>query len=274
MTTLSFSGLAVPLSTPAPALVDLAAAVGAQTELTAPEFAATTAPFNDQRLPGATDVNYVMPASTAGLPRPSPPDGNLVVLDRPLDGSASRVGSRVQTEIADALAIARTTDDLLGYATADNITLRLADIDLNTLVDDILTERAATATRTDLPTVTGDPTLIRQVLDNLIGNAVKYTPPGATPEITITAHPGKTGLCRIEVADRGIGIPESQRAEIFNAFTRADGSEKYPGTGLGLAIVQRIVERHGGTVGADANPGGGTRFWLTLPQVNPAQAAG
>jgi signal transduction histidine kinase len=164
-------------------------------------------------------------------------------------------------------------DDLLGYATAENTALRLEDVDLNAVVDDILAERAAApvASRADLPTVTGDPTLVRQVLDNLIGNAIKYTPPGQTPEITISALSEDDGLCRIEVADRGIGIPDHQRAEIFNAFTRAEGSEKYPGTGLGLAIVQRIVQRHGGTVGADPNPGGGTRFWLTLPAAAPSQ---
>lgn len=179
------------------------------------------------------------------------------------------------TRVCDSAArMQHLIDDLLGYATADNATLRLTDIDLDTLVDDILTERSATrlVLRSRLPTVTGDPTLIRQVLDNLIGNAIKYTPPGQIPELTITAPPAPAGgLCRIEVADRGIGVPDTQRSEIFNAFTRAEGSETYPGTGLGLAIVHRIVQRHGGTVGADPNPGGGTRFWLTLPEGAAAQ---
>jgi signal transduction histidine kinase len=79
---------------------------------------------------------------------------------------------------------------------------------------------------------------------------------------------------RIDVADRGIGIPEDQRDTVFTAFARAAGSESYPGTGLGLAIVARIVERHGGRVGIDDNPGGGSRFWFTLPVVSrPADVA-
>ncbi|MEV4349619.1 HAMP domain-containing sensor histidine kinase [Actinoplanes sp. NPDC049596] len=163
-------------------------------------------------------------------------------------------------------------DDLLAYAMADNTTLRIVDVNLTELVDSIIAERlgggAPAGTRIDcgpLPTVCGDPSQIRQVLDNLIGNAIKYTPPDRTAEITISASPAADGLSRIDVADRGIGIPESQRTEVFNAFTRAEGSESYPGTGLGLAIVQRIIERHHGTVGVEPNPGGGTRFWFTLP---------
>ncbi|XVV11895.1 sensor histidine kinase [Actinoplanes sp. CA-131856] len=162
-------------------------------------------------------------------------------------------------------------DDLLAYAMADSTTLRLTEVDLNELVDSIVAERLGSAppgTKIDcapLPTVCGDPSQLRQVLDNLIGNAIKYTPADRTAEITVAATTQPGGVCRVEVADRGIGIPESQRAEVFNAFTRAEGSEGYPGTGLGLAIVQRIIERHQGTVGVEENPGGGTRFWFALP---------
>ncbi|SNY06560.1 ATP-binding protein [Paractinoplanes atraurantiacus] len=176
--------------------------------------------------------------------------------------------SRVQ---ASAGRMRDLIDDLLAYAMADNTTLRTSEVDLNELVDSIVAERLGSApagTSIDcapLPTACGDPSQLRQVLDNLIGNAIKYTPPDRTAEITVSATAQPDGLSRIEVADRGIGIPESQRSEVFNAFTRAEGSESYPGTGLGLAIVQRIIERHHGTVGVDDNPGGGTRFWFTVP---------
>ncbi|MEV6343232.1 ATP-binding protein [Actinoplanes sp. NPDC051851] len=175
-----------------------------------------------------------------------------------------------------AALMQRLIDDLLAYATADNATLRLTEIDLDEVVTGILAERegaAATAERSALPTVVGDPTLIRQVLDNLIGNAIKYTPPERSAEIRIGAADTGAGY-RIEVADRGIGIPEKQRAEVFNAFTRAEGSERYPGTGLGLAIVQRIVDRHGGEVGVGANPGGGSLFWFTLPKPTSGEMGG
>jgi signal transduction histidine kinase len=119
--------------------------------------------------------------------------------------------------------------------------------------------------------VLGDPTLLRQVLDNLIGNGIKYTPPGRLPEVRMSSSPQGVGWCRIDVADRGIGVPEEQRADIFEAFIRAAGSEGFQGTGLGLAIVRRIVERHGGKVGVDPNPGGGSRFWFTLAAVDADQ---
>jgi signal transduction histidine kinase len=124
-----------------------------------------------------------------------------------------------------------------------------------------------------LPVVPGDATLLRQVLDNLIGNAIKYTAEGHQPYVRISSRP-EGDTVRIDVADRGIGIPEDQRDSVFTAFSRADGSEGYPGTGLGLAIVHRIVERHGGRTGVTDNPGGGTRIWFTLPlAARPARPA-
>ncbi|MFF5079906.1 ATP-binding protein [Actinoplanes sp. NPDC000266] len=189
------------------------------------------------------------------------------------DGATPEKQRRYLTRVqASAGRMRDLIDDLLAYAMADNTTLRIAEVNLNELVDSIVTERLGTSapagTKIDflpLPTVCGDPTQLRQVLDNLIGNAIKYTPPDRTAEITVGATEMDDAMCRIEVADRGIGIPESQRSEVFNAFTRAEGSQGYPGTGLGLAIVQRIVERHHGTVGVEENPGGGTRFWFTVP---------
>lgn len=190
------------------------------------------------------------------------------------DGDLSDKQRNYLTRVRGSAALMQhLIDDLLAYATADNTALRINEVPLDELVDSILDERTAhsssdnppTINRDPLPTALGDPTLIRQVLDNLIGNAIKYTPPGRAAEITLHATTPTPTTCRIEIADRGIGIPEAQRAEVFNAFTRADGSERYAGTGLGLAIVQRIIERHGGTVGVDPNPEGGSRFWFTLP---------
>ena len=163
-------------------------------------------------------------------------------------------------------------DDLLGYATAENRILSTGQVDLNRLVAEVVRDRVNGQDKLQpkiivwpLPRVEGDFGLLRQVVDNLIGNALKYTPDGEDPSIEITSHPEPGGGYRIEVADRGIGVPQDQRETVFTAFTRADGSARYDGTGLGLAIVQRIIERHGGRVGVDANPGGGSRFWFTLP---------
>lgn len=166
-------------------------------------------------------------------------------------------------------------DDLLDYATADNRPLTRLPVDLNAMVADIITERTTIPDGTGqppvlivgpLPAVSGDPSLLRQVLDNLIGNAIKYTHHGRTPHIEISAqqHPG---TWRIDVCDHGIGIPEPQRATIFTPFTRAPGSEGYPGTGLGLAIVHRIIERHHGSITVTANTPHGSRFTITLPDL-------
>jgi signal transduction histidine kinase len=166
-------------------------------------------------------------------------------------------------------------DDLLDYATAENRTLNATTVDLKAVADEIAGERCSGAPQPDalivvdpLPHVPGDATLLRQVLDNLIGNAIKYTAEGHQPYVRISSRPAGDAV-RIDVADRGIGIPEDQRDFVFTAFARADGSAGHPGTGLGLAIVHRIVERHGGEIGVTDNPGGGSRIWFTLPLSRP-----
>jgi signal transduction histidine kinase len=162
----------------------------------------------------------------------------------------------------------RLAQELLDYARADR-DLDPHPVPLNDLVGEIVTDHATGSARVTvagtLPTVHADITLLHHVLDNLIGNAVKYTPAGTAPEIEIRAHTLPGGTTRVEVADRGIGIPSADQPKIFNAFHRCANSTGYPGTGLGLNICQRIIERHGGHIGVEPNPGGGSRFWFTLP---------
>ena len=112
--------------------------------------------------------------------------------------------------------------------------------------------------------VHADRALVRQLLDNLIGNAVKYVAPGTRPRIRVCAvREGEHE--RVTVSDNGIGIPEQHRTRVFETFHRAHPGEDYQGTGLGLAICQRVVERHGGEIRvADTPPGTGTRIELTL----------
>jgi PAS domain S-box-containing protein len=125
-------------------------------------------------------------------------------------------------------------------------------------------------------TVVGDSGRIRQVLTNLIGNAIKFTDQGG---IRVTAHckmqsPGH-GTFHIAVRDTGIGIPEEKLGTVFEKFTQADTSttRKYGGTGLGLAICSQLVRLMGGTIGAESEPGAGSAFWFTLP-LPCTQAAG
>jgi signal transduction histidine kinase len=118
-----------------------------------------------------------------------------------------------------------------------------------------------------LPAVTADPAMLRHVLDNLVGNALKYVQPDTRPRVEVRAGTAAEGWVRIEVADRGIGIPDEHKPAVFERFHRAHTGSGYAGTGLGLAICRRIVERHGGEVGVADNPGGGTVFHFTVPEA-------
>ena len=109
-----------------------------------------------------------------------------------------------------------------------------------------------------------DPSDLRVVVQNLLSNAVKFADADA-PAIEISAERSNPGSWRIAVSDNGRGIPPEEQTAIFTAFKRASGSAAEAGYGLGLAICQRLVQRHGGTVGVDSQPGHGSRFWFTLP---------
>lgn len=114
----------------------------------------------------------------------------------------------------------------------------------------------------DLPMARGDATQLRSVLMNLVDNAVKFTEDGERPDIEIHAVP-LDGRHRIEVRDRGRGIPAGQRERVFAPLARLDKS--VAGVGIGLATCRRIVEAHGGTMGVDERDGGGSVFWFELP---------
>ncbi|MGA5299948.1 ATP-binding protein [Nucisporomicrobium flavum] len=175
-------------------------------------------------------------------------------------------------------------NDLLAYTTARDAALAPVDVSLTTLVAELTTARVDQAEsggspvprfRADhLPPVHADPVLVRQVLDNLISNAIKYTAPGTTPEVTIAAAAEPGSRVRVEVRDNGIGIPAGQHGRVFDNFHRAHPAAGYTGTGLGLGICRRIVERHGGTIAAEPNPGGrGTCITFTLPAAVSVPAA-
>jgi signal transduction histidine kinase len=112
--------------------------------------------------------------------------------------------------------------------------------------------------------LTGDPEMVREVLDNLVGNALKHAPDGTMVVVSTRAAGGQV---RFDVRDSGPGIPESEQAALFERWTRTDSSraKQLPGTGLGLSIVKRLVTAHGGTVGVSSRPGDGATFWVTFP---------
>ncbi|MFG1607610.1 ATP-binding protein [Actinoplanes sp. NPDC049265] len=166
-------------------------------------------------------------------------------------------------------------DTLLAYTTSKDAPLRRETVALGPLVDDVILGRSGPRRPGDgpgpdfyvgpLPDVYADPAMLRHVLDNLIGNALKYVPKGKPARVDVTVAQAAPGWCRVEIADRGIGIPDDDKPDIFESFHRARTAAGYAGTGLGLAICRRIVERHGGQIGVADNPGGGTRFHFTMP---------
>jgi signal transduction histidine kinase len=178
----------------------------------------------------------------------------------------------------------RLIDDLLLYATARDGTYRPEPVDLHAVVTEVISERTAHLRGSGadltpdiytgpLPTVLADPVLVRQLLDNLIGNALKYTRLGQVAQVEISAHHATGRWVRVEIADRGSGIPPGQHHAVFTSFHRAHTGATHTGTGLGLAICQRIIERHAGNIDVIDNPGGGSRFRFTLPLAVTETAA-
>ncbi|MBU1260027.1 MAG: PAS domain-containing protein [Planctomycetes bacterium] len=116
-----------------------------------------------------------------------------------------------------------------------------------------------------LPAVEVDPVQIRQLIQNLIANGIKYQEKGTIPHITITSKSASDGMVRVDVKDNGIGIkPEYQQA-VFTMFKRLHARNEYEGTGIGLAVCKKIVERHGGQIGVESEFGKGCTFWFTVP---------
>jgi signal transduction histidine kinase len=168
--------------------------------------------------------------------------------------------------------------DLLSHAMAADQSLQCTTLDLGEVVADIAAQRNAPGLPQggivvgELPSVWADPVLVRQVLDNLIGNAAKYVAPGVTPQIHVEARPSVDGWVEVAVRDNGIGIHPAQREQVFENFHRANQSG-YAGTGLGLGICKRIVERHGGSIRVEGNPEGGSTFVFSLPVSSSALIA-
>jgi CheY-like chemotaxis protein len=135
----------------------------------------------------------------------------------------------------------------------------------------------ACLTQVEVPvTLQGDPGRLRQILTNLLGNALKFTDQGEVVlRVTAVTETAETALLRFEVRDTGIGIPPEAQTRIFDSFTQGDGSttRKYGGTGLGLTIARQLAEMMGGTIGVHSTPGQGSTFWCTLRLAKPAASA-
>ena len=179
---------------------------------------------------------------------------------------------------AAALRMSDLISSLLRFSRAGNESLELRPIALNEIVEHVLAdlslrveEADADIQVDDLPAVEGDAGQIRQVFQNLIGNAIKFRKRGEPAKVRVFAEEdaakfddGRT-FHRITVSDEGIGFEDQYADRIFSPFQRLHNSEDYPGTGMGLAISYRIIERHGGRIDVRSRPGEGTSFFVELP---------
>ena len=167
--------------------------------------------------------------------------------------------------------------DLLEYSRAGRGDIKPEAVDFNRILEQAkanlqaaIDESGAVIAGDPLPTVPADAARMTQVFQNLIGNAIKFRAEGRPPKVTITACNGE-GVWIFSVKDNGIGIDPAQTDRIFQVFQRLHTRDKYPGSGIGLAICKKIIERHGGRIWMESQPGQGTTFLFTIPDRGTAK---
>jgi signal transduction histidine kinase len=194
---------------------------------------------------------------------------SLYLLQEELEDDEEPTGARtVERALRGTRRMQALIEDLLAFARVGG-TLRREDVDLASEVPLLLADLAGALTGADvtvgeLPTVCGDATQLRAVLQNLVANAAKFTRPGQTAEIAITGRRSGEGW-RIEVADRGRGIDAADAERVFEPLVRLD--EGADGSGIGLATCRRVVQAHGGRIGIEPREGGGAVAWVWLPDA-------
>lgn len=173
----------------------------------------------------------------------------------------------------------RVVNDILDHSKieAGKVTLEMAEFDLRTVVEDAVEVLAETARRkglafgclieTNVPRiVVGDQGRLRQILLNLIGNALKFTVDGhVLVKVDVAQESSGDTLCRFRVIDSGVGIPATVQAHLFQSYVQGDAStaRQYGGTGLGLSVSKQFAQMMGGDIGVESHPGRGSEFWFT-----------
>jgi PAS domain S-box-containing protein len=166
----------------------------------------------------------------------------------------------------------RLIDDLLTYSRITTQAKPFVPTNLNEVVAEVLSDLEVRIEQTKgvidvhpLPIIAADAVQMRQLLQNLVSNSLKFHRPGEVPKVTVSAEMNGEN-CVLSVTDNGIGFDEKYLDRIFTIFQRLHGRQEYEGTGVGLAVCRRIVERHGGYITAESKPGEGARFLVTIPQ--------
>jgi PAS domain S-box-containing protein len=199
-----------------------------------------------------------------------------LLLETDLDDEQHDFAETVRNSAESLLTI---INDILDFSKveAGKLVFETVDLDVRDVVEDtveLMAERArakkielASLVHTEVATsLRGDPGRFRQVLLNLVGNAIKFTQEGEVfVNVTAVEESEKDTLLRVEVNDTGIGIAKETQEKLFEAFTQADSSttRRYGGTGLGLAIAKQLVKMMGGEIGVTSEPGKGSTFWFT-----------
>jgi PAS domain S-box-containing protein len=194
------------------------------------------------------------------------------LLREDLGGDLTDRASQDLEFITDAARRMRTLVlDLLTLSRTGTSEMKVRVVSLEHCVDRVLDaldlrigETGAVITRDALPEVSGDPTLLEELYQNLLSNALKFVTPGTPPRVHFSAERGAGNTWVVGVRDQGIGIDPERTAEIFRPFRRLHSNDKYPGTGIGLAIARKAVDRHGGRMWVESAKGAGSHFRFTL----------
>ncbi len=184
-------------------------------------------------------------------------------LDRMLNAA-----TRMRTLVNDLLTYSQVTLRVQPFASTD-----LAGIAREVIADleTAIAEAGGRVEVGELPVIDADALQMRQLLQNLLANAVKYRKKDEPPVVKLNSAKAGTDRCMITVADNGIGFNAEHAERIFRMFERLHNRTQYEGSGIGLAICRRIVERHGGTIAATSTVGQGATFTVTLPITQAAQ---
>ncbi len=198
--------------------------------------------------------------------------GYLDMLRRSTDGQLSDKSSRYLQTVSDAsIEMGQLIDDLLAFSRMGQAEMRLECVQLAPLVRETVDALAAAAPDRviawhidEMPAVAGDLSMLRQVLVNLIANAIKYTGKRAQADIRIECRGMEHGQYVFAICDNGAGFDMAYADKLFGVFQRLHRAEDFEGTGIGLAIVRRVIVRHGGRIWAEAAPEQGATFCFTL----------
>ncbi|PNY82315.1 GAF domain-containing protein [Deinococcus koreensis] len=189
-----------------------------------------------------------------------------------------RVQTYVQVITEGTSRMAQLIQDLLAFSRVATSEAPFVTVQTGQVVARVMQDLSAQQERTqaqvrvaELPDVLGDPSQLRQLFQNLIGNALKFTAPGRPPVVQVRAE-AQGGLIRFSVSDNGIGIEPQHHERIFGIFQRLHARDVYEGSGIGLSIARKIVERHRGHLGLSSS-GVGTTFSFTLPAAPDSEAA-